>query len=160
DDLSRVQYIFDSFRPKSKIHTAANELPTFLVNSETAITSDKKIAKRGKNMGRAKPIEWPDKAKICATFIVPWEVWPENFATHQPVKPPGGATLPQPKAVLKQNRAWAPERKSGAGVGIWKITDLFDRHNLKVTFLMNGRKVEQFADECREFKAKGHEFSS
>ena len=25
---------------------------------------------------------------------------------------------------------------------------------------MNGRKVEQFADEVKEFKAKGHEFSS
>jgi peptidoglycan/xylan/chitin deacetylase (PgdA/CDA1 family) len=38
--------------------------------------------------------------------------------------------------------------------------DMFGRHGLKVTFLMNGLKVEQFAQECREFKAQGHEFSS
>jgi len=31
-------------------------------------------------MGRPAAIEWPDKAKICVTFIVPWEVWPENLA--------------------------------------------------------------------------------
>ena len=111
-------------------------------------------------MGRAKPIEWPDKAKICVTFIVPWEVWPENFATHESLQRHGGATLPPPKAVFKQNMALVTEREYGDRVGIWRITDLFDRHNLKVTFLMNGLKVEQFADECREFKAKGHEFSS
>lgn len=28
-------------------------------------------------------IEWPDKAKIGVTFIIPWEVWLENFATHE-----------------------------------------------------------------------------
>ena len=39
-------------------------------------------------MGRPKPIEWPDKAKICVTFIVPWEVWPENFATHESLAAP------------------------------------------------------------------------
>jgi hypothetical protein len=52
------------------------------------------------------------------------------------------------------------EREYGDRVGIWRIMDLFDRHDLKVTFLMNGLKVEQFADACKEFKAKGHEFSS
>ena len=34
-------------------------------------------------MPRPKPIEWPNKAKIAVTFIVPWEVWPENFATRE-----------------------------------------------------------------------------
>jgi allantoinase len=111
-------------------------------------------------MGRPKAIEWPEKAKICVTFIVPWEVWPENFATHESLQRHGGATLPPPKAVFKQNMALVTEREYGDRVGIWRVSDLFDRHNLKVTFLMNGLKVEQFADECREFKAKGHEFSS
>ena len=58
-------------------------------------------------MGRAKPIEWPDKAKICVTFIVPWEVWPENFATHESLQRHGGATLPPPKAVFKQTWRWS-----------------------------------------------------
>ena len=111
-------------------------------------------------MGRPAAIEWPDKAKICVTFIVPWEVWPENFGTHESLQRQGGATIPPPKAVFKQNMALVTEREYGDRVGIWRISDLFDRHNLKVTFLMNGLKVEQFADTCKEFKAKGHEFSS
>ncbi|MGH7795685.1 MAG: polysaccharide deacetylase family protein, partial [Candidatus Binatia bacterium] len=111
-------------------------------------------------MGRPPAIEWPDKAKICVTFIVPWEVWPANFATHESLQRQGGATIPPAKAVHKQNMALVTEREYGDRVGIWRLVDLFERHNLKVTFLMNGLKVEQFADACREFNAKGHEFSS
>ena len=111
-------------------------------------------------MGRPRIIEWPNKAKICVTFIIPWEVWPENFATHESLQRHGGATLPPPKAVFKQNMALVTEREYGDRVGIWRIMDMFNRHNLKVTFLMNGLKVEQFSDECKEFQAQGHEFSS
>ena len=50
-------------------------------------------------MGRPNTIEWPDKAKTCVTFIVPWEVWPENFASHESLQRQGGATIPPPKAV-------------------------------------------------------------
>jgi peptidoglycan/xylan/chitin deacetylase (PgdA/CDA1 family) len=111
-------------------------------------------------MGRPRIIEWPNKAKICVTFIIPWEVWPDNFASHESLQRHGGATLPPPKAVFKQNMALITEREYGDRVGIWRIMDMFNRNNLKITFLMNGLKVEQFPEECKEFKAQGHEFSS
>jgi len=111
-------------------------------------------------MPRPKAIEWPDKAKICVTFIVPWEVWPENFATHASLQRHPGATIPPPNAPFKQNMASVTEREYGDRVGIWRLIDLFDRYKVKVTFLMNGLKVEQFPAEVKEFKAQGHEFSS
>ncbi len=110
-------------------------------------------------MPRPRPIKWPDNAKICVTFIIPWEVWPDNYATRgslQRVSHP----LPPENAVFKQNMAAVTEREYGDRVGIWRIMDMFERHNLKVTFLMNGKKVEQFPDEVKEFQAQGHEFSS
>ena len=110
-------------------------------------------------MPRPSPIQWPDNAKICVTFIIPWEVWPDNYATRgslQRVSHP----LPPENAVFKQNMAAVTEREYGDRVGIWRIMDMFERHNLKATFLMNGKKVEQFPDECKEFQAQGHEFSS
>jgi len=110
-------------------------------------------------MSRPTPIEWPEKAKICVTFIVPWEVWPENFATRESLQRQSGTTPPA-NAVFKKNMAAVTEREYGDRVGIWRLMDLFNRHNLKVTFLMNGLKVEQFSNEVREFKAQGHEFSS
>lgn len=111
-------------------------------------------------MPRPRAIEWPDKAKICVTFIVPWEVWPANFATRDSLQRHGSHPLPPATAVFKQNMAAVTEREYGDRCGIWRLIDLFDRYNMKVTFLMNGLKVEQFAAECKEFKAKGHEFSS
>jgi allantoinase len=111
-------------------------------------------------MSRPKSIEWPEKAKICVTFIVPWEVWPANFATHESLQRHPGGNIPPPGAVFKQNMALVTEREYGDRCGIWRLIDLFARHKLKVTFLMNGLKVEQFPNEVREFKALGHEFSS
>jgi len=93
------------------------------------------------------------------TFIVPWEVWPENFATRDSLQRSSHRTPPA-NAVFNKNMAAVTEREYGDRVGIWRLLDLFDRHDLKVTMLMNGKKVEQFADLCREIKAKGHEFSS
>src|SRR5262245_62026501 len=113
----------------------------------------------GRKVSRPKPIAWPDQAKICVTFIVPWEVWPENFATHESLQR-SSHRAPPPNAVFDKNMAAVTEREYGDRVGIWRLLDLFDRHQLKVTMLMNGKKVKQFADVCREIKAKGHEFSA
>jgi peptidoglycan/xylan/chitin deacetylase (PgdA/CDA1 family) len=52
------------------------------------------------------------------------------------------------------------ERQYGDRVGVWRLLDLFDRKNVKVTFLMNGRKVELFPDATLQIKEKGHELSS
>ena len=92
-------------------------------------------------MPRPRIIEWPDKANICVTFIIPWEVWPENFATRESLQRHGTHTIPPANAVFKQNLAAVTEREYGDRVGIWRIMDMFDRHGLKVTFLMNGLKV-------------------
>ncbi|MDP6561128.1 MAG: hypothetical protein QF619_13595, partial [Candidatus Binatia bacterium] len=109
-------------------------------------------------MSRPKAVEWPGKAKICVTFIVPWEVWPENFATRESLQRQASVTIPPANAVFKKNMAAVTEREYGDRVGIWRLLDLFDRHGLKVTFLMNGLKVEQFADVVKEIKAQDHEF--
>ena len=111
-------------------------------------------------MVRPRPIAWPNQARICVTFIVPWEVWPANFATHQSLQRHGSHTIPPPNAVFKKNMAAITEREYGDRVGIWRLVELFERYKLKVTFLMNGLKVEQFPNEVKEFKALGHEFSS
>jgi allantoinase len=111
-------------------------------------------------MDRPKPIEWPGKAKICVTFIVPWEVWPENFGTRESLQRADGAPHPPANAKFNKNMHLVTEREYGDRAGIWRLLDLFERYDLKVTFLMNGLKVEQFADACRYIKSQGHEFSA
>jgi len=111
-------------------------------------------------MARPKQIEWPDKAKICVTFIVPWEVWPENFGTHESLQRTVGHHVPPPNAPFKKSLSAVTEREYAERAGIWRLLDLFDRHKLKVTFLMNGLKVQQVSDILQEIKPLGHEFSS
>jgi len=98
--------------------------------------------------------------EAALTTIQDCEVWPENFATRDSLQRHGTHMIPPANAVFKQNLAAVTEREYGDRVGIWRIMDMFARHGLKVTFLMNGLKVEQFAHECREFKSQEHEFSS
>jgi hypothetical protein len=100
-------------------------------------------------------IEWPDKAKVCVIFIIPREVWPENFATRESLQRQGTHTIPPANAVYKKNMAAVTEREYGDRVGIWHIMDMFERHGLNVTFLMNGLKVEQFAAECKKIQNAG-----
>src|SRR3989337_1454312 len=63
-------------------------------------------------MRRPKPIEWPNKAKICVTFIVPWEVWPENFATRESLQQ-SSHRAPPANAVFQNNMAAVTHREYG-----------------------------------------------
>jgi allantoinase len=105
-------------------------------------------------------ITWPDNAKICVTFIIPWEVWPEDFGTSKSQQRSSGHHIPPPNARFKVSMSALTERQYGDRVGVWRLLDLFDRKDVKVTFLMNGRKVELFPDATRNIKEKGHELSS
>lgn len=105
-------------------------------------------------------IVWPNGAKICVTFIVPWEVWPEDFGTSKSHQRISGHHIPPPNARFKVSMSAVTERQYGDRVGVWRLLDLFDRKDVKVTFLMNGRKVELFPEAIRKIKEKGHELSS
>ena len=71
-------------------------------------------------MERPKSIEWPNKAKICVTFIVPWEVWPENFATRDSHQR-SSHRAPPVNATFNKNMAAVTEREYGDRVGIWRL---------------------------------------
>lgn len=116
-------------------------------------------------MPRPRKIEWPDDARICMTFIIPYEVWPDHLGTAQSRQSQPGHHIPPPDARFKTSLSAVTEREYGDRAGIWRLLDLFERHDLKVTFLMNGLKAvelgrEDNADLLAEIKSQGHEFSS
>ena len=100
-------------------------------------------------MPRPQPIEWPNKAKIAVTFIVPWEVWPENFATRESHQR-SSHRAPPANATFAKNMAAVTEREYGDRVGIWRLMDLFGPA-VKVTMLRmgKGRAVRRGAGRSR-----------
>lgn len=105
-------------------------------------------------------ISWPGDARICVTFIIPWEVWPQNFGTSKSQQRSHGHHVPPANAPFKVSMSAITERQYGDRVGVWRLLDLFNRKEVKVTFLMNGRKAELFPDATRRIKQEGHELSS
>ena len=116
-------------------------------------------------MPRPKKIEWPDDARICMTFIIPYEVWPEHLGTGQSRQSQPGHHVPPPDARFKTSMSAVTEREYGDRAGIWRLLDLFERYDLKTSFLMNGLKAVELgrpenADLLQEIASQGHEYSS
>ncbi len=45
-------------------------------------------------------------------------------------------------------------------VGVWRILDLLDRYELKMTFLCNGAGAKHYPEVIREIKQRGHEIAN
>lgn len=116
-------------------------------------------------MPKPRRIEWPDDARICMTFIIPYEVWPEHLGTSASRQSQPGHHVPPPDARFNVSMSAITEREYGDRAGIWRLLDLFQRYDLKTSFLMNGLKAVELgrpenADLLREIKSQGHEYSS
>ena len=116
-------------------------------------------------MPRPRKIEWPDGARICMTFIVPWEVWPENFATAASGQRTAGHHIPPPDAPFTRSMSAITEREYGDRTGIWRLLDTFEKYDIKASLLLNGVKAEELgleenADLLSEVQSQGHEYAS
>lgn len=99
------------------------------------------------------------------TFIIPYEVWPEHLGTSQSRQSQPGHHVPPPDARFKTSMSAVTEREYGDRAGIWRLLDLFERYDLKTSFLMNGLKAVELgrpenADLLAEIASQGHEYSS
>ena len=116
-------------------------------------------------MPRERRIEWPDDARICLTFIIPYEVWPDDLGTAASRQRQPGHHIPPPDARFNRSMSAVTEREYGDRVGIWRLLELFERHEIKTTLLMNGLKAvwlgrPENAGLLAEIASQGHEYSS
>ena len=116
-------------------------------------------------MPRERRIEWPNGARICLTFIIPYEVWPDDLGTAASRQRQPGHHIPPPDARFNRSMSAVTEREYGDRVGIWRLLELFERHEIKTTLLMNGLKAvwlgrPENAGLLAEIASQGHEYSS
>ncbi|PHS04632.1 MAG: hypothetical protein COA78_16330 [Blastopirellula sp.] len=103
---------------------------------------------------------WPNNAKLAVSFVVNFEEGAEDsFEDGQPVNDKLGefaSFLPDGMRDL----AIEQFHEYGLRAGIWRVLDLFDEYNRKVTFYLCGRAVERSPEIAREIVARGHEPAS
>src|SRR5581483_7913509 len=92
---------------------------------------------------------WPGGARMAVGIILlhEWESVP------RPVRPmPAGAHHTFDFLALGV-------REYGQRDGFWRIMDVLDRHEAKVSMLVNGLTCELFAETVLEAKRRGHELA-
>ncbi len=104
--------------------------------------------------------KWPGGAKLAVSFVVNLEEGAEDsFEDGQPVNDKLGefhTILPDGMRDL----AIEQFHEYGLRAGVWRVLDLFDRYERKVTFYMCGRAVERSPQIAAEIVARGHEPAS
>ncbi len=114
---------------------------------------------RGYGNARPDP-KWPGGAKLAVSFVVNLEEGAEDsFEDGQPVNDKLGefhTILPDGMRDL----AIEQFHEYGLRAGVWRVLDLFDRYERKVTFYMCGRAVERSPQIAAEIVARGHEPAS
>jgi allantoinase len=94
-------------------------------------------------------IRWPNNARI-AIWIIP------NVEDYQiDVPSPGISPITVPTMPDVLNWSW---KDYGARVGIWRIMDLFDKHNITATVALNASVCEDYHIIVEEGKKRGWEF--
>ncbi|HEY4163085.1 MAG TPA: polysaccharide deacetylase family protein [Dongiaceae bacterium] len=111
--------------------------------------------------GKTRPNpHWPGKAKLALSFVVNLEEGAEDsFEDGQPVNDKLGefhTILPDGMRDLSIEQF----HEYGLRAGVWRILDLFDRYDRKVTFYMCGRAVERSPEIAAEIVSRGHEPAS
>ncbi len=104
-------------------------------------------------------VQWPEGRSIAFAPIVAWETWPESMGTarsHQ-----NTSQRPNPKDALYEWDMWVVyDHQYGETQGLPRLLDLFDSHDVKATFVPNGRRLLESPDLARDAAKRGHDFGS
>jgi allantoinase len=95
---------------------------------------------------------WPGNARVavCLKLMHEWESMP---------RPAGRAGAGTRSADVHDYSALCA-REYGFKAGIWRLMDVLDKHNVKVTVMASGLAVELWPDSFRELHKRGHEIAS
>jgi len=109
-------------------------------------------------MGRPVKIEWPERARIAVVLQVPFEQY-ERGGAHaskihlQDLVPI--PTLPEEMTAQGVPDLLAMSWDQYGEQGLWRLTDLLDRHDVTATGVFSGLAVARYGDVVKAFKEGG-----
>jgi peptidoglycan/xylan/chitin deacetylase (PgdA/CDA1 family) len=89
---------------------------------------------------RLGPLRWPDGARIAVNFTADFDAMLLRRVLGEP-----------PMQLAKG--------EFGGRVGVWRLLELFDRHEVRTTLFVPGRISELYPDAVRAFAGSGHEIA-
>jgi peptidoglycan/xylan/chitin deacetylase (PgdA/CDA1 family) len=110
-----------------------------------------------KGYGKEYPvISWPGDALLAVSLVVEFEEGAERSPLYGD---DGPETSPQPVRPQGSGRAWTIEStfEYGPRRGFWRLMDIFDKHDVKVTFFCSGAALEANPAAARSITQRGHE---
>src|SRR4051812_1791760 len=110
-------------------------------------------------MPRRAPIKWPGNARVAVSLFVSCESWPDDLGTPSSHQRSNRGTLPA-NAIFKKDMGVVMDRQYGEKAGIWRLLDLFRQEDVKATFFLNGKTVEENQEAAKEIVASGHEIAA
>jgi peptidoglycan/xylan/chitin deacetylase (PgdA/CDA1 family) len=110
---------------------------------------------------KPRQICWPNNAKLAVTFTIALELWSEK-ATPIPVQ------VSKVEDAKARGARVSPETEDlhaidiveyGGRRGIWRLIELFHRHDTPSTVIVSGRAAEKYPESVAELHRRGHEIA-
>ena len=105
-------------------------------------------------------VEWPGGARLALSMVANYEEGAEpSLADGDPESESVGEvpikTRPGVRNTLNESMY-----EYGSRVGVWRLLDIFDKHDVKATFFACGRALEKNPKVAAEIARRGHETCS
>jgi peptidoglycan/xylan/chitin deacetylase (PgdA/CDA1 family) len=104
-------------------------------------------------------VVWPNKAQLAVQLVVNFEEGSENSVVKGDKMPEQVGDFP-PIDLPMRDLGLESVFEYASRVGIWRMLDLFDREEIKVTFYACGEALEANPSAAKEIVKRGHEICS
>lgn len=102
-------------------------------------------------------VRWPQGARIAISIVVNYEEGAEHSLLDGDQNHETNGEVPSPVPLEQRDLFNESFFEYGSRVGVWRLLDLLDKHQVKATFFCCALALERNPDAAREIVARGHE---
>ena len=102
-------------------------------------------------------IKWPNNARIAVSIVLNYEEGAEQNIMDGDAKAEPLGEFPYPMPTGVRDLINESTYEYGSRVGVWRLLDIFDKHNAKVTFYACGQALERNPLVGKAIAERGHE---
>lgn len=107
--------------------------------------------------GSPPKVEWPNGARLALSIVINFEEGAEPSVADGDFESEPGAETPIAAERDVRNTLNESHFEYGSRVGFWRLMDIFDEYDVKVTFFACGRALERNPQAAAAITARGHE---